>query len=396
LVAWAYLANVYWDMGDRTEAVGAADQAIAAARAGSGGQLGLADAHFTRAQYENKLGDYVSAEADYRDASAIYGNMLGDNHPRTLRNNCLLGHVLQAQGKREAGIGLLVQSTAAMERVLPASDALTICLEQLGYAYIEQGRADKAEKLFVKAGAIFERLGDTLFRTNAQLGIAQALEFRGRYGEARRLAHDVIALREENQSQTASLRVAYLRLAQIELHDSRLDAADVALDHVLSTDRTGGPAPLPLDIATAKSMRAELARLRGDNAGAILRSEEALEFLRSQRVPMAALVEAATLGIQGSALCGTGEVKKGLESLSHSLDIFESHQQSLSPYLADAQAAYGICLLRIGRPDDAHAKLLRAKTILAAHSELGEHFRKPVRELDAGLMHRIANEADIT
>jgi serine/threonine-protein kinase len=396
LVAWAYLANVYWDMGDRTEAVGAADQAIAAARAGSGGQLGLADAHFTRAQYENKLGDYVSAEADYRDASAIYGNTLGDNHPKTLRNNCLLGHLLYAQGKSEAGIGLLVQSTAAMERVLPSSDALTICLEQLGYTYIEQGRADKAEKLFVKTGAIFERLGDPLFRTNAQLGIAQALEFRGRYGEARRLAHDVIAFRKENQSQTASLRAAYLRLAQIELHDNRLDAAQAALDHVLSTERTGGPSPLPLDIATAKSMRAELARLRGDNTSAISRSEEALEFLGSQRVPMGALVEASALGILGSALCGTGEVKRGLESLSRSLDIFESHQQSSSPYLADAQAAYGICLLRMGRPGDAHARLRLAKTILAAHSELGEHFRKPVQELDAGLMHRIANEADIS
>jgi serine/threonine protein kinase len=386
MVAWAYLANVYWDLGDRTEAVGAADQAIAAARAGSGGQLGLADAHFTRAQYENKLGDYASAESDYRDASAIYGNMLGNNRPRTLRNNCLLGHVLHAQGKREAGIGLLLQSTAAMERALPSSDALTICLEQLGYAYIEQGRADKAEKLFVKAGAIFERLGDKLFQTNAQLGIAQALEFRGRYGEARRLAQDVIAIRKENQSQTASLRAAYLRLAQIELHDNRLDAAEATLEYVLSTDHsTGGPSPLPLDIATAKSMRAELARLRGDNTGAIVRSEEALEFVRSQRVPMAALVEAPTLGIQGSAMCGTGQVKRGLESLSHSLDIFESHHQPSSPYLADAQAAYGMCLLRMGRPDDAHARLLLAKTILAANTELGEHFRKPVRELDVGL-----------
>jgi serine/threonine-protein kinase len=386
MVSWAYLANVYWDLGDSTKAVWAADHAIAAARAGSGGQLGLGDAYFTRAQYENKLGDYVPAETDYRNASAIYTNMLGVAHLKTLRNKCLLGRVLHAQGKREAGIELLMHSTAAMERALPSSDALTICLEQLGYAYIEQGRADKAQRLFVKAAAIFEHLGDKLFQSNAQLGIAQALEFRGRYGEARRLAQDVIAVRKENQSQTASLRTAFLRLAQIELHDDRLDAADALLDDVLSTDRiTGGPSPLPLEIAVAKSMRAELARLRGDNAGAIAHSEEALAFVRSQKMPLAALVEALTIGIQGSALCDTGQVKQGVESLSHSLEIFESRHQPSSPYIADAQAAYGRCLLRMGRHDDAHARLLLANAILAENSELGEHFRKPVRELEVRL-----------
>ena len=68
--------------------------------------MGLADAYFTRAQYENKLGDYVGAESDYREASVIYKAVLGDAHPRTLRNDCLLGRVLNFQGKREAGIAL--------------------------------------------------------------------------------------------------------------------------------------------------------------------------------------------------------------------------------------------------------------------------------------------------
>jgi len=386
LVAWAYLANAHWDMGDRVEAVRAADQAIAAARAGSGGQMGLADAYFTRAQYENKLGDYVPAEADYREASGIYAIMLGDRHPRTLRNNCLLGRVLHAQGNREAGIRLLVQSTDDMEKALPSSDALTICFEQLGYAYIEEGRADKAEKLFAKAGAIFEHLGDKLFQTNAELGVAQALEFRGRYGEARRLALDAIAVRKENQSQTASLPAAYLRLAQIELHDGRLDAAGALLDRVLSTDRAGGdPLPLPQDNATAESMRAELMRLQGDDAGAIERSEAALAFLRSQRVPMAALLEAATLSTEGSALCDIGQAKRGLEAVLRSLNILESRHQASSPYLADAEAASGMCLLRLGRRDDARVKLLRAEAILAANTGLGEHFRRPVRVLDARL-----------
>jgi serine/threonine protein kinase len=386
MVAWAYLANVYWDLGDSVKAVWAADHAITAARAGSGGQLGLADAYFTRAQYENKLGDYVPAEADYRDASAIYTNVLGPTHLRTLRDKCLLGRVLHAQGKREAGIDLLVQSTAAMELALPSSDALTICLEQLGYAYIEQGRADKAQKLFVKAAAIFEHLGDKLFQTNAQLGIAQALDFRGRYDEARRLAQDVIAVRKENQSQTASLRAAFLRLAQVELHAHRLETADALIENVLSKDGdTPGPSPLPLEVALAKSMRAELARLRGDNTGAIAHSEEALAFVRSQKMPMAALVEAHTLGTQGSALCEIGQVEQGFQSLSQSLSIFASHLQPSSPYIAVAQAAYGRCLLRMGRHDDAQASLLLADAILAQNFEFGEHFRQPVRELEVRL-----------
>jgi hypothetical protein len=100
---------------------------------------------------------------------------------------------------------------------------------------------------------------------------------------------------------------------------------------------------------------------------------------------MAALVEAPTIGTQGSALCEIGQVKQGFESLSQSLDILESRLQPSSPYIADAQAAYGRCLLRMGRHDDAHARLLLANAVLAANSELGEHFRKPVRELEVRL-----------
>jgi serine/threonine-protein kinase len=54
-----------------------------------------------------------------------------------------------------------------------------------------------------------------------------------------------------------------------------------------------------------------------------------------------------------------------------------------SPKLAESQIALAQALATSGRSDEARALLARARAIHASHKELGEHYRKPLGELEA-------------
>ena len=83
----------------------------------------------------------------------------------------------------------------------------------------------------------------------------------------------------------------------------------------------------------------------------------------------------------------TGDVLPLLaRAVELSAELFD-HEQS--PKLADAQIALAECLLDLGQRDQAKALLAQANAIHASHKELGEHYRKPMRDLQArfALLH---------
>jgi tetratricopeptide (TPR) repeat protein len=91
----------------------------------------------------------------------------------------------------------------------------------------------------------------------------------------------------------------------------------------------------------------------------------------------------ASLG-EGKGLLLTHHAPEALPLLQRAVQLGEEvYDRSCSPALADSQIALAKCLLDLGRRDQARTLLSRAKEIHSTHKDLGDQFRKPLRELEA-------------
>ncbi|MDE3165464.1 MAG: hypothetical protein KGN36_06645, partial [Acidobacteriota bacterium] len=113
-------------------------------------------------------------------------------------------------------------------------------------------------------------------------------------------------------------------------------------------------------------------RIEGGGLGAYLKRWEARAALVEGKAHLVARRPAAALPpLQLATRLGT--------------DVFDPAR---SPLLADSQIALAKCLAALGSPDEARPLLLQAKAIHSTHPDLGEQYRRPLRELEALLAPR--------
>lgn len=376
LYAWIFLAGVQWELGDRAGAVAAADEAIAVAADGAGGPVAMADARRDRASFALRLGDPVRAASELEGAVQVFRERLGARHWRTWWAECDLGRAQVMSGRRDAGLELLRRTVDAVGQAQPGSDAHTVCLERQASSLATVGRADLAEAAYAKADAYHRRAGSTKLSQPMQLGLAQAQDFRGHPDAARRMLQPLVD--GTVPGALPPLRPA-LRLAEVELRDGRLAHAGELLTSALDPKR--GPTLTPTDALAARTMSADLARRQGDPAGAIRLADAALAAARQDGVrwPM---VEAQVIVIRAAAGCASGLPPAEAEAaLAQAVDTLEASHDPASPHLAAARAERGLCLLRLGRRDEAAALANRAEAALRRHRELHPAFWRPVRAL---------------
>jgi len=91
----------------------------------------------------------------------------------------------------------------------------------------------------------------------------------------------------------------------------------------------------------------------------------------------AALIEGKSLLLENRAAGALPQLQRAVQLGS------EVYDPELSPDLADAKIALALCLLDLGRSEQAHAVGSQAKAIHKANRELGEHYRRPLRQLEA-------------
>ena len=85
---------------------------------------------------------------------------------------------------------------------------------------------------------------------------------------------------------------------------------------------------------------------------------------------------------EGKGLLLAGRAPEALPLLQRAVQLgSQIYDVDQSPQLADSQIALATCLFNLGRRDEARALLIRAKAIHATHKDLGEQFKKPLREL---------------
>ena len=90
----------------------------------------------------------------------------------------------------------------------------------------------------------------------------------------------------------------------------------------------------------------------------------------------------------GQAQQRSGQQQAAQTNLERALSLREANDDKNSPWLAEAQVALAECLVSLGERTRARTLLASAKAIHATHRELGEYFKRPLRELVERLNRR--------
>ena len=101
-----------------------------------------------------------------------------------------------------------------------------------------------------------------------------------------------------------------------------------------------------------------------------------------------ALFQAGAAIIEGKALLSLHRPADAQPALQQGLTLYLELLDPVSPLTADAQIALANCWLDLHQFSPAKSLLTQANAIHAAHKELGEHFRKPLRETQTRLAKR--------
>jgi eukaryotic-like serine/threonine-protein kinase len=172
------LGDVLQRTGRYDEAEAILAEAIETARRAGHAEL-ESDAHTDLGHSLQARGDYVGAEAAYREALAIRRRILGDQHPRTATSIHNLALALEMQERRDEAESLYWQSLELNRGLLdPEHTHIALTLTTLARLYSNQDDHERAEALLQEALGIYRnRLGPRHVRLGLvlnQLGFIRA------------------------------------------------------------------------------------------------------------------------------------------------------------------------------------------------------------------------------
>jgi CHAT domain-containing protein/tetratricopeptide (TPR) repeat protein len=165
-------------------------------------RVALADAPAMSAKAEklDQLVKYAQAESLYRQALAVFEEVLGPQHPDTAESYHKLAFNLDAQGRFKEAEPLFRKALAVFEEVLGPKHPLTATsYNDLALNVQAQGRAHEAEPLYRRALAVREQvLGPRHSETaKGYNNLAYNLDAQGRAKEAEPLHRQALAVKEE-------------------------------------------------------------------------------------------------------------------------------------------------------------------------------------------------------
>jgi hypothetical protein len=89
--------------------------------------------------------------------------------------------------------------------------------------------------------------------------------------------------------------------------------------------------------------------------------------------------------LEGKAKQHNHDAAAALPLLQHALTTRERMLVASSPKIAEAQIALAECFLAMGQVSQSRSLAVAASEIHATHKALGEQYRRPLRQLQAGL-----------
>ncbi|MBK9116841.1 MAG: serine/threonine protein kinase [Betaproteobacteria bacterium] len=385
--ALAVLANVELRQGEWTAMLATSRESLAVARA-----LRVSDYRLVpllrRAGEIHAFVDHVAeADALLREAVAVSERVNGPRHPATVGvQRALLRHLLWTSRLDEAEA--LVTTVREAERAEGGRDAGTTGETWRTLVELHLNRGDLPAWLAAGDAAITELGTPAPARFRAAAVLAMRAHARLAAGLTEAAADDIAQARGI---------LAQMRIARGSLVHGNVTVADARI-RIAAGDATAALALLAeqkahwreQDVGTA-SLRAEvhtievralLAIGRVAEAVALARAADA-EFAPAPFRPYAVSTDAELAVAHAQALLAAGDAAAAVPHAARAAALYRRVHVADSPWRAEAEATHAVALLRTGRHAEADAALAAARAALAAHRELSEQFRVPLRQAEA-------------
>jgi len=334
-------------------------------------------------QAQRELQKFDEAGQSQRLAFQVAQKTGGPDHQLTLIAQMDLGWFLFDTGRTVEGLAVMDD---AQQRILRTrgDDPQTVpfALNRYGRGLLEFGRLEEGNDVLAQAARMLRkyRPGSGYLATALDLQ-ANALTDLGRYVEARAAIEEAARIHASVHDEPIYVNGNLAARSRLLLATGKADEASTVLNGFFIQD----PAPNKISLTW---VHASLAR--ADVALALGKPEQALDPASRVRIAVERSpsrvyfkkFEAQAALAEGKALILMRRAPEAMPLLDRAAELSSDlYDPARSPKLADSQIALASCLLGLGRGEQARTLLAGAKAIQATHPELGEQFKKPLREL---------------
>ena len=336
----------------------------------------------------------AEAKQSFRASLAVSRKLNGETHNETLQSGSRLGAFLHATSRRAEGKRLLESALQEITRDKSKNDnaVAAVVYGLYGQSLLAEGQIEAAEKFLALDVADARRLyPESVPLSKGLLRLGVLYTALGRYGEAEKALDEALATWRHVAGTTAesSLDIPYLiERARFDLARGNAAAAIEKLKGV-RPPANAAQLSLLLDETNAQVAFAQAYLQQGRVSVARHIAQAALEHVQHSPVrDYFQTLEADALLRLGQAQQKSGELKAARANLERALKLRAINDDPQSPWLAETGIALADCVADLGERGPAMALLAKAKAIHAAHRELGEHFKRPLRELVERLNRR--------
>jgi serine/threonine protein kinase len=346
------------------------------------------------AEAESNAFDLQNAEQHYREALTLSRKINGDLSGITLQTQAKLGSFLHQTGRRVEGTAVMQDALAKIvspqaNATPDAVSAVNVCQ---GMARMAEGRLSEVESLFnAELTDLREHYADSIPLARALLLQASLYTALGRYDAGAQMLDEAQSIWKRTGGDAVLaytgnrflLAQAYLLLAQ--------GHATQALARLQATADRPDESQLPFRYdAVVKNVGLAQTYLQLDRAPEAERAaRRALNDIQHSplREHYPTLEADAALRL-GQALERAGDASQARANIEHAVQLRETNDAPASPWLAEARIALANCLIDGGEMKGARMLLAQAASAQAAQAELGEHFKAPLRALQARMSGR--------
>jgi serine/threonine-protein kinase len=372
------------------EAIASLSRAVEIARTTEGGlNPSLPRYYAYLAQYQYRELDVDAAETNARLALQIAIAVNGEDHVDVLQSELRLGRILFDSGNTREGFEILrsAERRALKLRGVDDPNHTPTIQTEVGAAQVRMGLLEQGKVLLETAIANrrAHMPGSTYLATLLEIHASDLIEL-GHLDEAASALDEASDIKLKSHMAPRSARFAYhaamrvrLAIAQGNLETARSSLDDVFVD---PTEVHG----ISSTSIERELLGAEVDLAAGQAQSASKRARHVRETIaKSGLEPHLGFLAARADFIDGSATLHE-RPEAALPLLQRSLALREKMLDASSPKIAETQIALAQCELALGHTEQARTLTDAAASIQSMHKELGEQYRRPLRELQARLM----------
>jgi serine/threonine-protein kinase len=377
------------DTGHPETAKAASQEALSLAKAINGKVNGLLPGLYSQLGYaQTELNEFADAESSFRQSVATSQTVYGSETLNTLEMIRMLGDFLLQTSRIGQGLDALIPAREVAMRIAAKGESSMIppmLVLKEAHGLIEYGRFEQG---FADLGVV-KQMRDRLeaipwLGARVQEQTAAGLIEAGQYAEAARLLGEAEDTeRGLGWDKTLSFNDNIGLRTQLWLAQGRGDEAAKTFASFRVVDGESHPNFLARLEQMVRSSEILLSQGEAEKAIAQAAEVRVRELTDEDRIYLKTYEARATL-VEGKAHLLTRQTSQALPLLEQAVALTKQlYDAKQSPALADAEIALAGCYLDVGDRQRARELLANAKAIHATHKQLGERYKKPLRELEA-------------